>query len=52
LPEHLIARELRRGELIALRLDRGSSHAFEPRLCHRDVRLGRAATRLIDALRA
>jgi DNA-binding transcriptional LysR family regulator len=50
LPEHMIARELRKGELVALALDRGSTHAFEPRLCHRDVRLGRAATRLVEAL--
>lgn len=52
LPEHMIERELRRGELVALPLDRGGAHAFEPRLCHRDVRLGRAATRLVEALTA
>lgn len=50
LPEHMIQRELRRGDLVALPLDRGSAHAFEPRLCHRDVRLGRAASRLVEAL--
>jgi len=50
LPEHLMQRELRRGELVPLSLDRGGTHAFEPRLCHRDVRLGRAATRLVEAL--
>lgn len=50
LPEHMIQRELRRGELVALPLDRGGAHAFEPRLAHRDIRLGRAATRLVEAL--
>lgn len=50
LPDHLMERELRRGELVALPLDKGSAHAFEPRLCHREVRLGRAASRLVDVL--
>ncbi len=50
LPDHLCERELRRGELVALPLGRGGTHHFEPRLCHRDGRLGRAATRLVEAL--
>ncbi|MGZ3419976.1 MAG: LysR family transcriptional regulator [Polyangiales bacterium] len=52
LPEHMIQREIKRGELVVLPLDRGGTHAFEPRLCHRDVRLGRAASRLVEALTA
>ncbi|MGZ3477842.1 MAG: LysR family transcriptional regulator [Polyangiales bacterium] len=52
LPEHMIQREIKRGELVVLPLDRGGTHAFEPRLCHRDERLGRAASRLVEALTA
>lgn len=52
LPDHLIARELSRGELVALPLARGGTHAFEPRLCRRDRPLGHAAKRLVDALTA
>jgi len=51
LPEHLMARELRRGELKALKLARGATHLFHPSLHHRaGVRLGRAASRLVQAL--
>jgi DNA-binding transcriptional LysR family regulator len=51
LPEHLMARERRRGELRALKLARGATHLFHPSLHHRaGVRLGRAASRLVQAL--
>lgn len=51
LPEHLMVRELRRGELKALKLARGATHLFHPSLHHRaGVRLGRAASRVVQAL--
>ncbi|WP_224364331.1 LysR family transcriptional regulator [Hyalangium versicolor] len=51
LPEHLMARELRRGELKALKLTRGATHLFHPYLHHRSgVRPGRAASRVVQAL--
>lgn len=45
LPDWLIERELRRGELVPLSLTTGSVHVFEPRLSHRG-RLGPAGERL------
>ncbi|MBN1208711.1 MAG: LysR family transcriptional regulator [Myxococcaceae bacterium] len=51
LPEYLMARELRRGELKPLKLARGATHLFHPSLHHRaSVRLGRAASRVVQAL--
>jgi DNA-binding transcriptional LysR family regulator len=51
LPEHLAARELRRGELKALKLARGATHSFQPQLHHRaTVKPGRAARRVVQAL--
>ncbi|MBZ4416874.1 LysR family transcriptional regulator [Myxococcus sp. RHSTA-1-4] len=51
LPEHLVTRELRRGELKALKLARGSTHAFQPQLHHRTgVKPGRAARRVVQVL--
>jgi DNA-binding transcriptional LysR family regulator len=51
LPEHLVKRELRRGELKALKLPRGATHLFHPSLHHRaSVPLGRAASRVVQAL--
>ncbi|WP_224247400.1 LysR family transcriptional regulator [Hyalangium gracile] len=51
LPEHLMKRELRRGELKALKLASGATHLFHPSLHHRaGVRLGRAASRVVQAL--
>ncbi len=50
LPEHLITRELQRGELVTLELDGRRWHTFEPKLYHRHGRLGRAGTRLVEAL--
>jgi DNA-binding transcriptional LysR family regulator len=52
LPEWIMARELARGELVTLKLRRGSTHAFEPRLYHRPGQLGNAAMRLLEALRS
>lgn len=49
LPDWLIHRELRRGELVALRLQQGSVHSFEPRLAHRG-RLGPAGQLLLKQL--
>ncbi|NMO19439.1 LysR family transcriptional regulator [Pyxidicoccus fallax] len=51
LPEHLVTRELRRGELKALKTARGSTHAFMPQLHHRvSVKPGRAARRVVQVL--
>lgn len=51
LPDHLAHRELARGALVVLPFESGSEHVFSPRLYHRSgVRLGRAATRVIEAL--
>ena len=51
LPDHLIARELRRGELVALEVQGRRDHLFEAQLHHREgQRLGRAASRLVEAL--
>jgi DNA-binding transcriptional LysR family regulator len=52
LPDHLIARELRKGDLVALPLDKGSTHTFSPMLHVRESgHAGRATQRLIDELR-
>lgn len=51
LPDWLIERELKRGELKALKLPQGSVHAFEPRLAHRG-RLGPAGQLLLERLTA
>ncbi|GHG62813.1 LysR family transcriptional regulator [Comamonas sp. KCTC 72670] len=51
LPEYLVSRELRRGELKALKLAGGATHAFHPQLHHRaGVTLGRAARRVVKTL--
>lgn len=52
LPEHLAARELRRGELKALKLARGgATHVFHPQLYHRaGVKPGRAGRRVVQFL--
>lgn len=51
LPEHLASRELRRGELKALKLQRGATHAFQPQLHHpASVKPGRAARRVVKTL--
>lgn len=50
LPDHLTARELARGELVALPLARGGTHTFTPVLCHRERVPGRATRRFVDAL--
>lgn len=51
MPTYLIERELKRGELKVLKLEHGSTHAFQPRLHHRtQVRLGRATSQIIEAL--
>ncbi len=51
LPDWLIDRELRGGELVALKLSQGSVHSFEPRLGYRG-QLGPAATVLLEHLTA
>lgn len=52
MPEHLIARELRKGELLALPLEKGSIHSFAPTLYVRDgAKPGRATQRLLEQLR-
>jgi DNA-binding transcriptional LysR family regulator len=52
MPDHLISREVRRGELVALTLEKGSTHSFAPTLYVRDAgKPGRAAQRLIDELK-
>lgn len=51
MPTYLIERELKRGELKVLKLQHGSTHAFQPRLHHRaQARLGRATARILAAL--
>ncbi len=50
LPEHLLSPELGQRELRALPLERGAVHTFQPRLHHKE-HLGRAATRVVEALR-
>ncbi len=51
LPEHLVTRELRRGELKALKLTGGATHVFHPQLYHRaGVKPGRAARRVVQSL--
>jgi len=51
MPEYMVSRELRRGELKVLKLPGGATHAFHPQLHHRaGVTLGRAARRLVKAL--
>ncbi|NVJ06148.1 LysR family transcriptional regulator [Myxococcus sp. AM001] len=51
LPEYMAARELRRGELKALKLAGDATHAFHPQLHHRaGITLGRAARRVVEAL--
>ncbi len=51
LPEHLIARELEKGELKRLSFTGGSTHAFAPRLYRRrGTKLGRAAQAVFAAL--
>ncbi|WP_164020918.1 LysR family transcriptional regulator [Pyxidicoccus trucidator] len=51
LPEHLATRELRRGELKALKVARGATHSLQPQLHHRaTVKPGRAARRVVQAL--
>lgn len=53
MPEHLIARELRRGTLVRLRWKAGSTHTYHPHVYYRaDRPPGRAAQRVIDALKA
>jgi DNA-binding transcriptional LysR family regulator len=49
LPDWLIERELKKGELVALKLPQGSVHAYEPRLAHRG-RLGPAGRLLLERL--
>jgi DNA-binding transcriptional LysR family regulator len=49
LPDWLTARELAKGELVALKLPQGSVHSFEPRLAHRG-RLGPAGRLLLEQL--
>lgn len=51
MPEHLIAKELRRGSLARVRWKAGSTHTYHPHVYTRGERPpGRAAQRLIDAL--
>lgn len=51
MPEHLIARELRRGTLARVRWKSGSTHTYQPHVYTRGERApGRAAQRVIDAL--
>jgi DNA-binding transcriptional LysR family regulator len=52
LPDWLAEPELKRGQLVQLKLRGGSVHAFEPRLYHHAGRPGRAAQRLIESLTA
>ena len=49
LPDWLIGAELKRGSLKPLRVPKGASHRFEPRLLHRREP-GPAALRLVEAL--
>jgi DNA-binding transcriptional LysR family regulator len=49
LPDWLINRELRQGALVALKLQQGSVHSFEPRLAHRG-QLGPAGRLLLERL--
>jgi DNA-binding transcriptional LysR family regulator len=51
MPEHLIAKELRRGTLARVRWKAGSTHTFHPHVyTHGERAPGRAAQRVIDAL--
>lgn len=50
LPDHLVADETERGELVVLPLERAGRFVFAPRLWHRDAPLGRAASVLVAAL--
>jgi DNA-binding transcriptional LysR family regulator len=51
LPDHLTARERRRGALRVVRWTGASTHVFQPRLYRRaGAALGRAATRLVETL--
>lgn len=53
MPEHLVKAELRRGVLKEIQWKSSSVHVFRPKLYVREGRkLGRAATRFVDALRA
>jgi DNA-binding transcriptional LysR family regulator len=52
MPEHLIAKELRKGTLARVRWRAGSTHTYHPHVYHRaDRPVGRAAQRVIDALK-
>ncbi len=51
MPEHLVAKELRRGTLARVRWKAGSTHTYHPRVYYRGGRApGRAAQRVLDAL--
>ena len=53
MPEHLVAKELRRGTLARVRWKGGSSHTYYPHVYARGARpAGRAARRVIEALTA
>lgn len=52
MPEHLIAKELARGALAALKYKGARAHVFRPQVYHRrEVPPGRAARAVLDALR-
>lgn len=50
LPDWLIERELKRGELIPLKLPQGSVHVFEPRVVMRSANAGNATRMLLHRL--
>ncbi|MGA9524667.1 MAG: LysR family transcriptional regulator [Myxococcaceae bacterium] len=50
LPDWLAQPELKRGELVQLKVRGGNLHSFEPRLYHRPGKAGRAAQHLIESL--